>query len=294
MPPTYYEILGVSEHATTEQIEAAFKTRASEVHPDRVSPGNPYLRKIAAEAFKNLSEAKAVLLDPGKRQRYDKELARSRGSSEGKTSAAAPDFGATPPARAARRAPDARLGFAALAVLVGIVLALAGYWWTTLRSRPVSTGLPGAVTPASGSPSVPPRDAEVSSSATQERTNATARGESNAARAKTSSPGGPRTVTLWRSSQPPDLSGLNSSDRLNVESACSYAKLVSPDEYNGCLVHQLAIQGITPPSPELSTLLPSQREAIESACASTKLMQSPAAYNQCIARQLELAKRNAP
>jgi len=81
VPPTHYEILGVSEHATDEEIEAAFKSKASEVHPDRVSPANPYLKNIAAKAFKNLSEAKAVLVDAGRRQKYDAELASSRGSS---------------------------------------------------------------------------------------------------------------------------------------------------------------------------------------------------------------------
>jgi molecular chaperone DnaJ len=112
VPQTYYEILGVPEHAAAEEIDAAFKSKASEVHPDRVSPANPYLKNIAAEAFKNLSEAKAVLLDAGKRQNYDAELTYSRGSSAkppGGTGAAtvAPDVAASaatarPPPRGGR------------------------------------------------------------------------------------------------------------------------------------------------------------------------------------------------
>jgi hypothetical protein len=77
---TYYDILGVAERATDAEIEAAFKSKAREVHPDRVAPGNPYLRKVAAEAFKDLSEAKSVLLDRLERQKYDAGLAYMRGS----------------------------------------------------------------------------------------------------------------------------------------------------------------------------------------------------------------------
>jgi len=99
MAQTYYEILGVAENATSEEIEAAFKRRAREVHPDTVAPGNAYLRQVAAEAFKDLSEAKAVLLDPAEREKYDAKLTYTRGS---KQTYAAP-AGPTPASRTARR-----------------------------------------------------------------------------------------------------------------------------------------------------------------------------------------------
>src|SRR5258708_2199374 len=78
MGQTYYEILGVAESATAAEIEAAFKAKAREVHPDTVPAANTYLRKVAAEAFKDLSEAKAALLDPTAREKYDAGLAASR------------------------------------------------------------------------------------------------------------------------------------------------------------------------------------------------------------------------
>ena len=77
MGQTYYEILGVAESATAAEIEAAFKAKAREVHPDTVPAANAYLRKIAAEAFKDLSKAKTALLDPTAREKYDAELAAS-------------------------------------------------------------------------------------------------------------------------------------------------------------------------------------------------------------------------
>ncbi len=98
MAQTYYGVLGVAENATNAEIEAAFKSRAKEVHPDRVAPGNPYLRKIASEAFKDLSEAKSVLLDRTERQKYDAELAYMRGSATNPVAPAAqPPYQASPP-----------------------------------------------------------------------------------------------------------------------------------------------------------------------------------------------------
>src|SRR6476660_8200531 len=87
MAQTYYEILGVAENATAEEIEAAFKKRARDVHPDTVAPGNAYLRQVAAEAFKDLSEAKAILLNPTEREKYDAKLSYAREAEKGNATA---------------------------------------------------------------------------------------------------------------------------------------------------------------------------------------------------------------
>jgi len=68
MPPTkdYYRILGVSEKAELPEIKRAYRKLAKKYHPD-AHPNDA----AAAERFKEVSEAHAVLTDPGKRKQYD-------------------------------------------------------------------------------------------------------------------------------------------------------------------------------------------------------------------------------
>jgi molecular chaperone DnaJ len=62
----YYQILGVPKTADAKAIKQAYRKLARKYHPDQ-NPGN----KAAAERFKEINEANAVLSDPDKRQRYD-------------------------------------------------------------------------------------------------------------------------------------------------------------------------------------------------------------------------------
>ena len=66
MSKNYYEVLGVSKEATTEQIKNSYKKLAFECHPDR-NPGD----KEAENRFKEINEAYQVLSDENKRAQYD-------------------------------------------------------------------------------------------------------------------------------------------------------------------------------------------------------------------------------
>lgn len=61
----YYDVLGVSQGASDEEIKKAFRKLAMEYHPDRNKDSG------ASEKFKEVSEAYQVLSDSKKRDSYD-------------------------------------------------------------------------------------------------------------------------------------------------------------------------------------------------------------------------------
>ena len=61
----YYEVLGVTKTSSTTEIKSQYRKLALKFHPDRNKSAE------AAEHFKEITEAYAILSDPKKRQVYD-------------------------------------------------------------------------------------------------------------------------------------------------------------------------------------------------------------------------------
>ena len=78
---THYQVLGLARMATEREIKIAYRKAARIAHPDR--GGDPAL-------FRQVTQAYEILVDPARRERYDKS------------------YGAPPPPRPARtdRAPE--------------------------------------------------------------------------------------------------------------------------------------------------------------------------------------------
>ncbi|GAB3322427.1 molecular chaperone DnaJ [Haloplanus salinarum] len=83
MTEDFYDVLGVSQDASEEEIKAAYRKKASEYHPDVSDDPD------AEEKFKKAKKAKEVLTDEEKRQAYDRmgherfEQAEKRGGFDG-------------------------------------------------------------------------------------------------------------------------------------------------------------------------------------------------------------------
>lgn len=69
---TLYDVLGVKEDATVDEIRAGFRRLAKRFHPDRNKDPK------AAEVMKILTHAYEVLSDERWRAEYDQKLARLR------------------------------------------------------------------------------------------------------------------------------------------------------------------------------------------------------------------------
>jgi hypothetical protein len=120
-----YEELGVPRGATRDEIAAAYRTRAKELHPD-ARPEDA----TAAERFARLGAAYRTLVDPIQRARYDAGIARAGAEVRPaprppRPAAAVPAAGPPPPAkpfRLTRRGGRwAAAGGAALVVLGFVV-----------------------------------------------------------------------------------------------------------------------------------------------------------------------------
>lgn len=68
---TYYELFGVSQTATNEEIERAYRCASKAYHPDAQGP------VANAALFREVTEARDTLVDPAERRKYDAALLNS-------------------------------------------------------------------------------------------------------------------------------------------------------------------------------------------------------------------------
>lgn len=83
---SWYEVLGVSPAATTEEIRSAYRKAALRLHPDKASsssrqPQPPPLAPASSD-FLLVQQAWEVLQDGGRRAAYDQQLAQAAAASE--------------------------------------------------------------------------------------------------------------------------------------------------------------------------------------------------------------------
>jgi molecular chaperone DnaJ len=84
----YYEVLGLSQTASEQEIKSAYRRLAVQYHPDK-NPGDA----SAEDKFKEAAEAYSVLSDAEQRRRYDRFGHAGVSSSAGTAGWGAPGFG---------------------------------------------------------------------------------------------------------------------------------------------------------------------------------------------------------
>ncbi|KAI0131825.1 hypothetical protein BJ170DRAFT_679727 [Xylariales sp. AK1849] len=72
----YYVILGVREDATQADIQRAYRTFTQIFHPDELAMLDQLQRLVGVEYFEKCHEAYETLMDPVKRRKYNRWLAR--------------------------------------------------------------------------------------------------------------------------------------------------------------------------------------------------------------------------
>jgi hypothetical protein len=96
---TYYTVLSVKETASPVEIKTAYRDLIKQVHPDTIANLAPFLRKIAEDKAKEITEAYGVLSNSSKRQDYDRQLAayRRQSASQAPSTPQAPPTSQAPP-----------------------------------------------------------------------------------------------------------------------------------------------------------------------------------------------------
>ena len=124
---THYQILGVSQVATADEVRAAFRSRARELHSDSNAQISLAAQQLAVVELARVSEAWRVLNDPQKRLEYDHgPLQTGRVSSPASPPRphAGSGFPAARPTRASVGIVDAPSTTRPLIVIAGLILVI--------------------------------------------------------------------------------------------------------------------------------------------------------------------------
>jgi hypothetical protein len=150
-PPSLYDLLGVDQSATPDQLKAAYHRAARTLHPDVGG---------SAPAFARVTAAYQILRDPAGRAHYDRVLAARGSGGAGATAAQGPGTGpsgTTPPPAGAQPRPPAFPGVSLAArrrYLAMMALALTLFVLAGTVVRPLS--VPAAIGMAVVAMLIPP------------------------------------------------------------------------------------------------------------------------------------------
>lgn len=86
---TYFDVLGVTEKASADEIRSAYRAKIRSVHPDFVNHLSDDLKRLATFRSTQLNKIAEILTDNGRRKEYLEELARIRAGGGGSTSGSA-------------------------------------------------------------------------------------------------------------------------------------------------------------------------------------------------------------
>jgi curved DNA-binding protein CbpA len=78
----YFQVLGVSREATSQEIQNAYFALAKAWHPDRLPPELSDLKSGAQKVMAKVNEARQTLVDSNKRREYLEKLSHGGGASD--------------------------------------------------------------------------------------------------------------------------------------------------------------------------------------------------------------------